>query len=103
MRTYQNFQLRKWFRAHRCKRCRGTFEAGPSALYCGPCSRALLADAPRNVVAPKRSAACWAMPCRSDAHFIWIDAMARDQHGRAMLSDWQLAHYEARLALGPRP
>lgn len=88
MRTYpRGFELRKWFRARRCARCRDVFEAGPSAKYCAPCSTAILEH-----VLPDAPAAAITVTIdrpilqRVDAHFVWVDAMARDPHGRAMLS-----------------
>jgi hypothetical protein len=99
MATYsRSFQLRKWLRLRRCKSCRQQFEAGPSAMFCAACSVVRLQNARLDEPAPRHLSLAAPIRMRVDAHHVWVDAMARDQHGRAMLSAWQLRQHEARLA-----
>jgi hypothetical protein len=100
METYPSaFQFRKWPKSQRrrCNYCRRIFAAGPSAKYCRTCSNALLGQVqfisdgrperePKPLTAP---------PQPTSGHFAEIDYMARDQHGRAVLTAWQLRQHES--------
>lgn len=97
MRTYQSFQLRKWLRLARCKQCGCQFEAGPSAMYCPPCSKTLLADTNLSRHAETRLPPNDPPSVYRTGHYAMIDYMVRDQHGRSQLASNLLRWAEARL------
>lgn len=103
METYHSFELRKWpgTRRRRCAYCRNVYAAvSRGSKYCYRCSAELLKATAAPSPAPVAPELRLDAPIlhRVDAHFHEIDCMARDQHGRAMLSPWQLRQHEARAA-----